>query len=176
MAEVPAPTAQPEPVQLCPECRTSNRRPVAPGRRLCQPHRNNKRENQKTHRQRAKMRYDAGQALHVPNNRVHQRGDAPASFGDAIRASLSRADYAMIRPPHPPSPLAASAVIGPRQFQAYIHERAPERAHAALVSPIDRMPAMPTLHLTPNTSSDVGPEQDMSWGPYPTAHDLLWER
>jgi len=173
MAEVSAPTvprAHLEPVQLCPECRTSNRRPVAPGRRLCQPHLDNKRENQKTRRQRAKMRYDAGQALHVPNNRVHQKADAPASIEDA--ASLS---YAMNRPPHPPSPLAASAVIGPQQFQAYIHERAHESARAALVVPIE-MPGLHMPHPGPNTSWGLGPEQDVSWPRHPTAHDPLWER
>ncbi|RPB22441.1 hypothetical protein L211DRAFT_338761 [Terfezia boudieri ATCC MYA-4762] len=155
MAGVSTPARKTESVQLCPECRTSKRRPVAPGRKLCPQHLENKRENQKTRRQRAKLSANAQQRSRTPNSRV-QSSNALSSTEQVIPAlpTLQQADDVLNRPHqnHIPS---SSPVIGPQQFQTYMHGH----SHSTLVGPVQSMPGGHNLLPAPNNSGHLGPEQ-----------------
>ncbi|KAF8427065.1 hypothetical protein EV426DRAFT_572415 [Tirmania nivea] len=166
-------TALVELVQLCPECRTSYRRPVAPGRKLCQLHLDNKRENQKTRRQRAKMRRDAEPALKPEKDRFYQRGDAPARAEESTPAlpAVPRSDYAQNPPAGNPFPTSYPA-IGPQQFRRYMHEH----MHGTRGPPaalIQGMPAPQVLHAVPN--NHMQHQLDIPWPQQSASYSRTWE-
>jgi len=156
-------------VLLCPACRTSNRRPVAPGRSLCQPHLDSKRANQNFRRQQAKMRRDAEKALGKQNNNACPGSHAPTSTPGQFTQQLipgppavQSSEQGWNRQPAN-AIMARTPVYEAQDFRTYMQRR----THGLPASPAQRVPFTQVAHPV---SNPVHLQQGMVGLLHPTMH------
>ena len=154
-----------EPVVLCPQCRTTIRRPVAPGRSLCQQHLERKRESQQTRRQRARARCDDEAALNRETNRANQSSQALLGSHQPMQAA-PRAQLAnQALNPHPGSHShALSPVFGDQQFQWYMSQQ----IYSSPIAPIQNPQAS-------QGSSTWVPQLNPGTLPQSATHPPFWQ-